>query len=73
MLDSKSKSDSPSSEFVKPAKLTEISERDRQWQFRVHVTQPLTSFEAVAVTGDCAALGNWLPQHGVFLQRDCKY
>lgn len=47
-----------------------VKEVERAWTFAVHVAQPLLSaFEAVALTGDCAALGDWEPQRGVILTR----
>lgn len=39
----------------------------REWTFRVFVRQPLSRFEAVGVTGECAALGDWQPHAGVEL------
>lgn len=43
---------------------------ERAWTFAVHLSQPLLSpFEALAVTGDCAVLGDWDPQQAVLLTR----
>lgn len=69
-LDNKVKAGGPQSECSLPSKSIEISEKDRTWTFRVHVTLQLSSFESVGVTGDCATLGNWIPQNSVFLKNE---
>lgn len=73
-LDNKVKVDGQSeSECPLPSKSVETSEKDRTWNFRVHVTLQLSSFESVGVTGECASLGNWIPQNSVFLKNDGKF
>lgn len=45
-------------------------ENERQWTFRVLVTQTLNPFEGVAVIGECSALGKWLPQRATFMTHE---
>lgn len=54
----------PSIASVEPADLL------REWTFRVFVRQPLSKFEAIGVTGECAALGDWQPQACVELFKE---
>lgn len=48
----------------------EVVEKLREWTFRVFVTQQLSPFEAVAVTGETCALGNWKPKQCVALTKE---
>lgn len=43
---------------------------DRKWKFQVVVTIDMADNEQVAVSGECDALGNWLPENCVVLQYD---
>ncbi len=54
-----------------PSKAIETNDGgERKWLFRVLVTEKLNAFESICVTGECSALGNWIPQHCVLLQRE---
>lgn len=71
-LDSKVKSNDQSERRL-PSKSKSIEVSDggeRKWLFRVLVTQKLNAFESICVTGECSALGNWIPQHCVLLQKE---
>lgn len=70
-LDNKSKLDqSPSLVSTPSIASEEVVEKLRPWTFRVFVNQPLSKFEAIGVTGECASLGSWDAQRGVELQKD---
>lgn len=68
-LDNKKTATGPPSDYIIPPKSEEVNSGERQWTFRVLVTQSLNQFEGIAVTGECAALGNWIPQHCLFLNQ----
>lgn len=69
-LDTKTKLNEPPSVTSLPTTKSVASvDLERPWTFTVHVAQQLHAFEAVAVTGECATLGNWEPQHGFLLQK----
>lgn len=69
-LDSKVKSGDQSERRL-PSKSIETNDGgERKWLFRVLVTETLNVFESICVTGECSALGNWIPQHCVLLQRE---
>lgn len=54
-----------------PSKAIETNDGgERKWLFRVLVTEKLNAFESICVTGECSALGNWIPQHCVLLERE---
>lgn len=70
-LDNKVKAGNQSERRL-PSKSIEVNDGggERKFLFRVLVTQNLNSFESVCVTGECSALGNWIPQHCVLLQKE---
>lgn len=69
-LDSKVKGGNQSERRL-PSKSIETNDGgERKWLFRVLVTEKLNTFESICVTGECSALGNWIPQHCVLLQRE---
>lgn len=70
-LDNKSKSYDQPNQRQLPSKSIETNDGgDRKWRFRVLVTVKLNSFESICVTGECSALGNWIPQHCLMLERE---
>ncbi|KAJ6648292.1 Glycerophosphocholine phosphodiesterase GPCPD1 [Pseudolycoriella hygida] len=74
-LDNKGKSDEKSERRL-PSKSIETNDGGvRKCLFRVLVTEQLNTLESICLTGECSALGNWIPQHCVLLQRenDIKY
>lgn len=70
-LDNKAKSYDQPGQRRFPSKSIENNDGgERKWLFRVLVTEKLNSFESICVTGECSALGNWIPQHSVLLERE---
>lgn len=70
-LENKAKLDQTPSQVATPSiGSVEAEEKLRPWTFRVFVRQPLSKFEAIAVTGECAALGDWKPQNCVGLFKE---
>lgn len=71
-LDTKNKAhDTPTSISSQPSATSSEPDEtaERPWTFAVHVPLTLNAFEAVAVTGECATLGQWQPQQAVLLER----
>lgn len=68
-LDNKKKTDETPVEMstVPTPNASIVEQRERKWEFRVHVPQTLSAIEGVGATGECSILGDWQPQHGVFL------
>lgn len=70
-LDNKTKQEQTPSVVATPSIATVVSvEVLRNWTFRVFVRQPLSKFEAIAVTGECASLGEWNPQECVEMDKE---
>lgn len=70
-LDNKTKTYERPDQRRVPSKSIEANDGgERKWLFRVMVTEKLSVFESICVTGECSALGNWIPQHCVFLHRE---
>lgn len=63
--------DSDKAKDAQVAKTTIVDRSaERRHTFRVLVNQPLLACEAIAITGECASLGNWLPQQCIALERE---
>lgn len=69
-LDNKTNTSNQSSSYAVPTKSVEKYDQERNWNFRVHVTQKLQPFEQIAITGECSSLGKWISQHCVYLRCD---
>lgn len=72
-LDEKNKIVNNSVDYFTPTNVMANSATDadeRQWSFRVLVTQILNPFEGIAVIGECSALGKWIPQRATFMTHE---
>lgn len=61
----------PEGTFVKPKVRSTPSPEIQcvKWQFKVFVSTPLQPNEKVSIAGACDQLGNWIPNHSVFLEK----